>query len=97
VRDATSGFRAYRDEIVRAIDVSSVDSDGYAFLVEALWRVLRAGGRVVEVPIEFQARWTGTSKINRREIALAALTLLRLRRDAHSVAAWQSHTAEAPR
>ena len=97
VRDATSGFRAYRDEIVRAIDVSSVGSDGYAFLVEALWRVLRAGGRVVEVPIEFSDRFWGASKINRREIALAALTLLRLRRDAHRVAAWQPHTAEASR
>jgi glycosyltransferase involved in cell wall biosynthesis len=99
VRDATSGFRAYRSAIVRAIDVPSVGSDGYAFLVEVLWRVLRAGGQVVEVPIEFQARWSGTSKINRREIALAALTLLRLRREAGRTARWlpQPRAVEARR
>ena len=79
VRDATSGYRAYRGEILERIDVASVASDGYAFQVETLWRVLRAGGRVVEVPIEFHDRMLGASKISRAEVLQAAATLLRLR------------------
>jgi len=82
VADATSGYRAYRAEILHAIDVSSVASDGYAFQVEMLWRVSRTGGRIAEVPIAFRDRLTGISKISRQEVCLAALTLLRLRRAA---------------
>ena len=82
VADATSGYRAYQAETLHAIDVSSVGSDGYAFQVEMLWRVSRMGGRIVEVPIAFRDRRTGTSKISRQEVCLAALTLLRLRRAA---------------
>ena len=79
VRDATSGYRAYRAEILERIDIEHVASDGYAFQVETLWRVLRAGGKVVEVPIEFHDRMLGSSKISRAEVFQAAATLLRLR------------------
>ena len=67
---------------LRTIDVASVASDGYAFQVETLWRTVRAGLRVVEVPIEFVDRTVGRSKLNSSEIRKAALTLLRLRRAA---------------
>jgi glycosyltransferase involved in cell wall biosynthesis len=95
VADATSGFRAYRADVLRAIDVASVTSDGYAFQVETLWRVVRSGGRVVEVPITFHDRVLGVSKINRREVALAAWTLLRLRRQGWRPAATAVAHAEA--
>jgi len=82
VRDATAGYRAYWAHTLRAIDVASVASDGYAFQVETLWRAVRAGLRIAEIPIEFRDRVCGTSKISRQEVCLAALTLLRLRRAA---------------
>jgi dolichol-phosphate mannosyltransferase len=81
IADVTSGFRAYRSELLHVIDYRTIHSDGYAFQVEALWRAVRAGVCIVEVPIAFHDRVLGASKINRLEVARAAGTLLRLRHD----------------
>jgi glycosyltransferase involved in cell wall biosynthesis len=81
--DATAGFRAWRAELLVAIDVGGVSSDGYAFLV---WRAARVGARVVERPIVFVDRRDGISKMSGREIRQGALTLFRLRRLAQSSA-----------
>jgi dolichol-phosphate mannosyltransferase len=72
VRDSTSGFRAYRTETLRNIDLDSVTSEGYAFQIELTHRVRRRGGRIVEVPITFVERESGASKMSRR-IVLEAL------------------------
>jgi dolichol-phosphate mannosyltransferase len=64
VTDATSGFRAYRSRMVERIDIDSVRADGYGFQIEMAHRVARAGGRIVEVPIEFVDRREGTSKMS---------------------------------
>jgi len=63
--DATAGFRAYRAGTLRAVDLGSVESHGYCFQVDMAWRVARAGGRVVEVPITFVERTAGRSKMSR--------------------------------
>lgn len=63
--DATAGFRAYRADALRAVDLASVESHGYCFQVDMAWRVVRAGGRVVEVPITFVERTAGRSKMSR--------------------------------
>jgi len=94
--DATAGFRAWRAELLVAIDVGSVASDGYAFLVETLWRAARVGRRVVERPIVFVDRRDGISKMSGREIRQAALTLFRLRRLAHSSAPSAGRPVELP-
>lgn len=73
--DATSGFRAYRADIVTRLDLPSVRSDGYGFQIEMAYRVARAGGGIVEVPIEFVDRERGTSKMSFR-IVLEALLLV---------------------
>ncbi len=73
VRDATSGFRAYRAEILRRIDLASVRADGYGFQIEMVYRVAAAGGQIVEQPIEFVDRQRGTSKMSFRIIAEALL------------------------
>jgi dolichol-phosphate mannosyltransferase len=70
--DCTSGFRAYRAEVLRRIGFASAGSNGYAFLVELLDRVVRAGFRVVEVPIVYEDRQHGESKMNRRVMFEAA-------------------------
>ena len=80
VRDCTSGFRCYRRELLKKIGLEEIVSDGYSFLVEILFRCLRAGFMVVEVPIVFTDRQRGKSKISKKEIFKGAFTLLRLRR-----------------
>lgn len=63
VRDATAGFRLFRAEMLRLIDLDSVQSVGYVFQVDLAYRTIHAGGRVVEVPIEFVERVRGESKM----------------------------------
>lgn len=64
VNDATSGFRAWSVEALARIDVAAVASEGYAFQVELTHRIVRAGGRVVEIPITFVDRRRGISKLS---------------------------------
>lgn len=64
VADATAGFRVYRATALRALDLATVSSEGYCFQVEMTWRAVRAGLRVVEVPIEFVEREIGESKMS---------------------------------
>jgi dolichol-phosphate mannosyltransferase len=80
VADATTGFRAYRASALAVLDVTSIEADGYAFLLEVVWRAAQAGLSMVERPIVFRDRRSGQSKIDRHEIGRAAATLLRLRR-----------------
>jgi glycosyltransferase involved in cell wall biosynthesis len=68
LRDATSGFRAFRRTVLEAIDVVSLRSDGYAFQVETALRAWRRGFRVTEVPIRFVERREGDSKLSRRVV-----------------------------
>jgi glycosyltransferase involved in cell wall biosynthesis len=81
VADATAGYRAYRAEVLRKIELSTVSTDGYGFQIDMAYRVDRAGGRIVEVPIEFVDRTLGTSKMSLSIIleALAAVTWWGLR------------------
>jgi dolichol-phosphate mannosyltransferase len=75
VHDATAGFRLYRSSTLRAIELESVASKGYCFQVDLTVRVQAAGGRVVEVPIEFRERRIGTSKMT-RAVVLEAMWLV---------------------
>jgi dolichol-phosphate mannosyltransferase len=63
-KDATAGFKAWRASTLRAIDVASVESNGYAFQVEMNYRVVRQGLRIDEVPIRFCERAEGVSKMS---------------------------------
>lgn len=78
-RDCTSGFRCYRLELLRRIDLDRIQSEGYSYLTEVLFRCQRAGARIREVPIKFADRRRGKSKISKREIWRAVWTLVRLR------------------
>jgi dolichol-phosphate mannosyltransferase len=64
VRDATAGFKAWPAATLRAIDVTSVHSNGYAFQVEMNYRVVRRGLRIAEIPIHFEERTDGVSKMS---------------------------------
>lgn len=64
VRDATAGFRLYRADALRTLDLQAVASQGYCFQVDLTWRAVKAGLRVVEVPITFVERENGVSKMS---------------------------------
>jgi dolichol-phosphate mannosyltransferase len=66
VRDLTGGFKCFRREVLEAIDLPSVRSQGYAFQVELTYRAVGRGFRVVEVPIVFHERREGASKMSGR-------------------------------
>jgi dolichol-phosphate mannosyltransferase len=76
--DTTAGFRCYRREVLESVQLDEIKASGYSFLIEMLHRVRRRGWQVGEVPIVFENRRLGTSKISRTEITRAMGTVLRL-------------------
>jgi dolichol-phosphate mannosyltransferase len=72
INDPTSGFKCFRRAVLERIDLDAIHSRGYAFQIENVYRALRAGFRVVEVPITFAERHTGHSKMS-RAIVLEAI------------------------
>ena len=79
VMDATGGFRCYRRRVLEAIDLEAIHSNGYSFQIELVYRTLRAGFQIGEVPIIFPDRRVGQSKMSRRIVLEALLTVWRLR------------------
>jgi dolichol-phosphate mannosyltransferase len=79
ITDATGGYRCYRRAALEQIDLDAVHSNGYSFQIEMVYRVLRAGLRIGEVPIVFPDRRVGQSKMSRRIVLEALLTVWRLR------------------
>jgi dolichol-phosphate mannosyltransferase len=71
VHDATGGFRAFRADALRTLDLYEVASQGYCFQVDLAWRAVQRGLRVREVPIIFVERENGESKMSRKIVAEA--------------------------
>ncbi|MEA9985461.1 MULTISPECIES: polyprenol monophosphomannose synthase [Subtercola] len=89
VKDATGGFRAYRSSALERIGLTAVESHGYCFQLDLVWRALQAGLRVVEVPITFTERTVGESKMSGSIVreSLVRVTVWGLRRRAQAVRA----------
>ncbi len=79
VHDATSGYRSYRREVLEAIDLDDLKSEGYSFLVEILFRAHSKGYKIGETPIIFEERRKGESKLDQSEIWNGITNLFRLR------------------
>jgi len=79
--DLTGGFKAWRASTLAAIPFDGVHAGGYVFQIEMTHRASRAGARVAEVPITFQDRRVGRSKMSRKIIFEALFVVLRLRWD----------------
>jgi dolichol-phosphate mannosyltransferase len=71
VHDLTGGFKCYRRAVLEAIGLDAIHSKGYAFQIETTYRALRAGFRVVEIPITFVDREAGGSKMSKGIVAEA--------------------------
>ena len=76
--DCTAGFRLYRRRVLESIPLDRIFSNGYSFLIEMLFEVQQRGWAVAEVPIIFEDRRYGQSKISRNEILKAVYTCVRL-------------------
>ncbi|MCR4424524.1 MAG: polyprenol monophosphomannose synthase [candidate division WOR-3 bacterium] len=79
VRDLTAGFKAYRCDMLRRIDLNQLREDGYGFQIEIDFLIWRKGGRIKEIPIVFTERRAGVSKMSKRIIWRAFILVLRLR------------------
>jgi dolichol-phosphate mannosyltransferase len=79
IRDLTGGFKCYRREVLETIDLGGISSLGYAFQIETTYRALRAGFRVVEVPITFADREVGGSKMSKTIVVEAVWKVPALR------------------
>ena len=78
VRDCTTGFRLWRGSLLERLALGDIGSDGYAFLVETLFRASRIGARITEIPIIFVERESGESKLSRKVFLESALLPWRL-------------------
>ncbi len=79
IADSTGGFRCYRRTVLETINLNTVRSNGYSFQIEMVYRTLRAGFRIGEIPIIFPDRRVGKSKMSRRIVIEALINVWRLR------------------
>ena len=97
LQDQTTGYKCFRRQVLEAIDLDRIYSDGYAFQIEINYRAMEKGFRLAEVPIIFEERYTGASKMSRRIVLEATWVVwrLRLRKIWCRLTWWQEHRASA--
>jgi dolichol-phosphate mannosyltransferase len=78
-KDLTGGYKCFRREVLEAVDLSRVKSDGYAFQIEMTFKIWRKGFRIREIPILFVDRRAGVSKMSKHIVREAAWMVWRLR------------------
>ena len=79
VRDLTGGFKCFRRTVLETIDLDAIAAKGYGFQIETTYRALRAGFKVVEIPITFVDRRVGESKMDGSIVVEAMLQVPVLR------------------
>lgn len=77
--DCTGGFKCFRREVLEAMDLDRIKSDGYSFQIEMNFRCMEKGFRIGEVPIIFIDRHAGTSKMSKKIVREAVVMVWRLR------------------
>lgn len=81
ITDLTGGFKVYRRDVLEAIELDSIKSDGYAFQIETTYRAAARGFSVTEIPIRFVDRVAGKSKLSRTIVLEAIFVVWKLRFD----------------
>ncbi len=79
INDATGGFKAIRIEVLKAINLDSIRSNGYAFQIEINFKAWKKGFKLKEVPIVFVDRVEGSSKMSKAIVREAVLMVWKLR------------------
>jgi len=82
IRDVTGGFKCFRRKVLETIPLDEIHSSGYGFQVELTYRAIRKGFKVIEIPIIFEDRRVGQSKMSRAVFLEAFGMVLRLRAEA---------------
>jgi len=78
VKDCTGGYKCFRRVVLEALPLDKIQSDGYSFQIEVTWLCWRKGFRIREIPIVFEDRRVGVSKMNKRIIWEAVLLVWKL-------------------
>ena len=78
-RDVTSGYRCYTRQLLEQLNLDSIEAQGYSFQIEMAYRCARLGVPLVELPIRFEDRMAGKSKVSAGDTYKALLTVVRLR------------------
>ncbi len=84
VKDATGGFKCFRVEALRSLDLGKIHAGGYSFQIEVTYKLWKKGFRIREIPILFMDRTAGASKMSGTIIKEALLVLIRLRFGSHA-------------
>ena len=79
VRDATGGFNCWRREVLEALDFEQIESNGYTFQIELKLRAWRKGFTLAEIPIVFEERESGESKMSKKIVREAIWKVWKLR------------------
>ena len=79
IRDLTGGFKVWRSELLTAIDLPTIESDGYSFQIETTWRAWQQQADIEQVPIVFHDRVAGASKLSRAVVFEAGFVVWKLR------------------
>lgn len=79
IKDTTAGFKCFKKEVLKSIDLNSVMSEGYSFQIEMHYKAWKNGWKIKEIPITFVERSFGQSKMNNKIIWEAFLTPWKLR------------------
>lgn len=79
VKDSTAGFVAIKRKVLESINLDEIKSDGYSFQIELKFRAYKKGFRIVEIPIIFEDRVKGKSKMSKKIVREAAIMVWRLR------------------
>ena len=79
IADATGGFKCFRADVLKQIDLEAIRSNGYAFQIEMNYRAWRLGARIIELPIVFTDRVQGVSKMSKNIVYEAAFLVWKLK------------------
>ena len=89
IKDATGGFKCFRREVLEAIPLDRIRSDGYSFQIEMNYQAWRRGFNIKEIPIVFTDRRVGVSKMNRKIVYEAVWMVWRLRFSKVKAGSWR--------
>lgn len=79
IKDLTSGFKCFRREVLKKIDLNNIQSDGYAFQIELTYKAAQKGFKIKEIPITFYERNSGISKFSKKIFFEAMSVVWKLR------------------
>ena len=79
IKDATGGFKAFRKEVLQAINLDEIKSNGYSFQIEMTFKAWKKGFRIKEISIVFVDRVKGTSKMSKKIVREAIFMVWKLR------------------